>query len=234
MQNSSNDINMDRRKAIFSFLIPTITVFGSPQAEANAADDRLFKPNPLTNSLLEKIRVLEQAEADNIKYGGELAPGSPKGQDTYAKLLIPILQIQKDLVEVDSLVNMKDGEGLDDALKIMNKPQFEKLNFKKAFNAFADNIYYSDPDRANLYLGGGAVPKNEQSIAYLIRNDVLTNVENLQAEIAYLIKEMKASNALETEDLYVYSILCKDGMVKYMELVPPAELKIAQEILASK
>lgn len=98
----------------------------------------------------------------------------------------------------------------------------------------ADNIYYSDPDRANLYLGGGAVPKNEQSIAYLVRNDVLTNVENLQAEIAYLIKEMKAGNALETEDLYLYSNQCKDGMIKYMELVPPVEIKIAQEMLVSR
>ena len=136
MQNDSNDISIDRRRAIFSFLLPTMTAFGSSKSKANAADDRLFKPNPLTNPLLEKIRVLEQAEADNIKYGGELAPGSPKGQETYAKLLLPILQIQKDLVEVDKLVNMKDGEGLNEALKIISKPQFEKLNFKKAFNAF--------------------------------------------------------------------------------------------------
>ena len=98
----------------------------------------------------------------------------------------------------------------------------------------ADNIYYSDPDRANLYLGGGAVPKNEQSIAYLLRNDVLTNIENLQAEVAYLIKEKKAGNPLETEDLYSYCNICKDGMSKYLDLVPPMEVKIAQEIMAAR
>ena len=98
----------------------------------------------------------------------------------------------------------------------------------------ADNIYYSDPDRANAYLGGGAVPKNEQSIAYLIRNDILTNLENLQAEIEYLIKERKVGNALEVEDLYLYADTCKSGMKKYLELVPPTEIKIANEIIVSR
>ncbi len=77
------------------------------------------------------------------------------------------------------------------------------------------------------------MPKNEQSIAYLLRNDVLTNIENLQAEVTYLIKEIKAGNELETEDLYLYTQTCKDGMVKYLELVPPAEIKIAKEFIAS-
>ena len=97
----------------------------------------------------------------------------------------------------------------------------------------ADNIYYSDPDRANAYLGGGAVPKNEQSIAYLLRNDILTNLENLQAEVTYLIKEQKAGNELETEDLYLYTKICKDGMIKYLELVPPGEMTLAKQIIAT-
>jgi hypothetical protein len=107
------------------------------------------------------------------------------------------------------------------------------ITSRHMFMNSADNIYYSDPDRANAYLGGGAVPKNEQSIAYLLRNDVLTNVENLQAEVAYMIKEQKAGNPLETEDLYLYAKICKEGMVKYLELVPPGEMKLAAEILAS-
>ena len=62
----------------------------------------------------------------------------------------------------------------------------------------------------------------------------MTNLENLQAEVAYMIKERKAGNELEIEDLYLYSDICKDGMVKYLELVPPAEIKIAKEIVASR
>ncbi len=82
-------------------------------------------------------------------------------------------------------------------------------------------------------MGGGAVPRNEQSIAYLIRNDILTNLENLQAEVAYVIKEIQGGNAIEMEDLLLYSETCKAGMVKYLELVPPIEIKLAKEILAS-
>merc|ERR1719253_1780102 len=80
--------------------------------------------------------------------------------------------------------------------------------------------------------GGGAVPKNEQSIAYLVRNDVLTNLENLQAEVTYLRKEKHTGGPLETEDLYSYSTLVKEGMVKYLELVPPGELRRGKEYLA--
>jgi hypothetical protein len=218
--------------------------------ESAFARDELFKPNPLTNPILEQIRILEQAEADNIRYGGELAPGSPKGREAYANLLIPILEIQSDFLEVKRLLlgtSRQDADGVDMqqrqidfptnlevANKILLKPQFEKLRFKKIFNAFADNIYYSDPDRANAYLGGGAVPKNEQSIAYLLRNEVLTNLDNLQAEVAYLIKEEKAGNVLETDDLYNYIRACTDGMERYLELVPPGELKLAKEILATR
>jgi len=231
---TKNTIN--RRNALFSvFNTATAAIVGSSSLPANAAgDDRLFKANPLMNPILEKIRILEQDEADNMKYGGELAPGSPKGREAYAKLLVPILDIQTDILKVKDLVMVKDGEGLNKANDILNKPQFEEFKFKKIFNAFGDNIYYSDPDRANAYLGGGAVPKNEQSIAYLLRNDILTNLENLQAEVAYLIKERKAGNELEIEDLYLYTDICKDGMVKYLELVPPAEIKIAKEIVASR
>jgi len=40
-----------------------------------------------------------------------------------------------------------------------SKDVYEVKTFKKTFNRYADNIYYSDPPRrANLYLGGGTTP----------------------------------------------------------------------------
>ena len=225
------------RRTIFTSILPT--AFGAAsfivKPQPSLAKDELFKKNPLTNSLLEQMRILEQSEADNIKYGGELAPGSPKGREAYAKLLVPILTIQADLDQVQELVRDETNRrsSLARADTILSQPQFEKIRFKKIFNAFADNIYYSDPDRANAYLGGGAMPKSEQSIAYLLRNDVLTNVENLQAEVTYLIKEEKAGNGVEVDDLYVYSKACSEGMMKYLELVPPGEVKLAKEIFSS-
>lgn len=208
--------------------------------EPASARDELFKPNPLTNPMLEQIRIWEQDSADNIKYGGELAPGSPKGREAYAKLLVPILGIQRDLDAVNELVHEDDKTAaLSKADDILSKPQFQKIAFKKTFNAFADNIYYSDPDRANAYLGGGAVPKNEQSIAYLLRNDILTNVESLQAEVTYLIKEQKKISSgeqtgpLETDDLYEYANTASVSMKKYLDLVPPAELELGKKYFTS-
>jgi hypothetical protein len=100
---------------------------------------------------------------------------------------------------------------------------------KKTFNAFSDNIYYSDPDRANLYLGGGATPKTEQSIAYLLRNEILTNLEALQAELEYLLK----NNEVDTEDLYKYSSQANTAMKDYLSNVSPDEIKRAKALIAS-
>ena len=204
----------------------------STSAAASTSDSSaLFRPNPLTNGLLEQIRIWEQAEADNIKYGGELERGDAgnKGQvDAYPKLLMPILVYDTELKTIQQLVRKDTIEAWTDALKILQQPSYEKITFKKTFNKYGDNIYYSDPDRANLYLGGGATPRTEQSLAYLLRNDVLTNVENLTAELEYLIKNQIRD---ETDDLYQYADIAVGAMTKYLSLVPPNELEEAQRIL---
>jgi len=181
---------------------------------------------------------LEQVEKDNVQYGGELERGDAgnKGKtDAYPSLLVPILKIDNELTQIRTIVHsggesMPSKEAMSQALTILQQPTYEKINFKKTFNRYGDNIYYSDPDRANMYLGGGATPKTEQSIAYLLRNDVLTNMENLRAELEYLIK----SGENETEDLYSYADICTSAMKKYLANVPPKELKEAQRILSEQ
>ena len=181
--------------------------------------------------MLEQIRILEQAEKDNIQYGGELAPGDAGNRgkvDQYEKLLVPILVIDRELSEVNRLVHDDDrASSWPKALAIMKSGKYDKIAFKKTFNAYGDNIYYSDPDRANAYLGGGATPKTEQSLAYLLRNDILTNVEALTAELEYLIKDP----AEGTEDLFSYSDIVTSAMKKYLNLVPPRELEAAKKML---
>ncbi|KAL3898331.1 MAG: hypothetical protein SGARI_006703, partial [Bacillariaceae sp.] len=198
------------------------------------AKDELFKGNPLTNSVLEQIRIWEQAEADNIKYGGELEMGDAgnKGKvGAYPSLLVPILKIDQELGQVKTLVHATDNtkESWAKALEILQQPAYDKIAFKKTFNKYGDNIYYSDPDRANVYLGGGATPKTEQSLAYLLRNDVLTNMENLRAELEYLLKTGITN---ETEDLFNYADIAASAMKKYLAIVPPNELSEAQKILS--
>jgi hypothetical protein len=122
-----------------------------------AADSALFRPNPLINPVLEQFRIWDQEYADNIKYGGELERGDAgnKGKvDAYPRLLVPILDMADDLDRVHQAV-MDGRSTFPLAITILQQPKFTKTEFKKVFNAYADNIYYSDPDRANLYLAGG-------------------------------------------------------------------------------
>jgi hypothetical protein len=219
-----------RRNFLIAVPIVTGILSGGTSSAAQANDD-LFKPNPLTNGMLEKFRIWEQAEADNLKYDGELAPGDAgnKGKtDAYPKLLVPILEIAIELKSLDGLVH--NSENWSQVQEIIKQPKYDKVPFKKAFNAFADNIYYSDPDRANAYLGGGATPKTEQSIAYLLRNDILSNVEALQAEIDYLLGHPEE----DANDLYEYARVASSIMQKYLELVPPNEMLKAKELLAAR
>jgi len=245
-----------------------ISLLGMPAFPREAvAKDELFKKNPLTNPLLEQIRIWEQAEADDIKYGGELTPGDAgnKGRvDQYPKLLVPILKMSDELKSVETLVHGNKDEDWPRALAILQQPQFEKINFKRIFNSFADNVYYSDPDRANAYLGGGAVPKSEQSLLYLLRNEILTNIDGLTVRPALLCLvfciwfassswlticvpsffhahliskaelEFLIKNEDDTEDLFTLSSNANAAMASYLSNVSPLEMNKAKELLASQ
>jgi hypothetical protein len=64
--------------------MPLVTLALTGVASSAQASDEIFRPNPLTNSTLD-----EQAEADDLKYGGELEPGDAGNMgktDAYPKL----------------------------------------------------------------------------------------------------------------------------------------------------
>ena len=247
----------DMTKRLASTLLAAATITSTPiiahAAIINNNNNDLFRPNPLTNPILEQLRIWNQDEVDNIKYNGELTPGSAGrldgGMEQYNLLLQPILLVEYNLATIDSLLqneqrnhgSKKDNERYSTLLTtindILSSPILaDKIIFKKSFNAFADNIYYSDPDRANLYLGGGAIPKTTQSVAYLLRNEILTNLEDMKAEVQYLTKEVgkmmiltnNSIEELDTDELSRLSTAANDGMKKYLDLVPPRELEAAR------
>jgi hypothetical protein len=254
------DRRISRRTAVkLSSILGLVSIPSRPQAaHASSTNSDLFKPNPLTNPLLEQIRIWNQDEADNIRYGGELSSGSdgpPSALDQYVTLLQPILGVEYDLSRINQVLQGRGSSEkdtnttqktatkkeqyvsiftqIDSILSSSSSLLSDKLKFKKAFNAFADNIYYSDPDRANLYLGGGAIPKTSQSIAYLLRNDILTTVEDMRAEVLYLLKELSTEkNSLDDvlggSDIYEMCKLANEGIKKYLDLVPPKELEVAR------
>jgi len=205
---------------------------GPPQAWAvDGLDGAVFKSNPLTNPVLEKIRIWEQAEADELKYGGELERGDAGNRGkvgSYPALLVPILEIASDLRSVREAVRHRDR--WEEARRTLGlNSRYDKTEFKKIFNRFGDNIYYSDPDRANMYLAGGATPSNEQSLAYLLRNQVLSSVDDLKAELSYLLDH--PDDAGDVDDLYRYADEADAAMRRYLDIIPPEQLRKANELM---
>ena len=121
------------------------------------------------------------------------------------------------------------------ALQTLSQPPFTKVAFKRTLNAYSDNIYYVDRDRANAYLSGGAAPTNTQTIAYLHRNDCLTNIEALVSELEFLIGERDGQrDATDTADLKQFSAAAAAALGKYLSLVPPPEMAAARALVVGK
>lgn len=151
------------------------------------------------------------------------------------------LRLQLD--EVES--NLKDPRRFGAALTILQAQDFQKKDIKRVFNAYSDNIYYlPDSDRENKYLQGGATPSSRQTLQYLLRNDVIDNVEALTAEIAYLIRERESGGEdgsevdTDEKDLRMYLGKCKQSFDKYLGMVFQNEIDEATDMaklsLASK
>jgi len=56
----------------------------------------------------------------------------------------------------------------------------------------------------------------------------LTNIEDLQAELEYLMAHPEDDS---DEDLQRYATAASDAMQRYLEVVPPKELQEANELL---
>lgn len=144
----------------------------------------------LTSRPLERLRIQNQEAVDNRVYGGELA--DPLGQPRApALLLIPIVQMEAEIRWMEQSAG--DAAAWPGMLNVLSQAPYTRKEFKAVFNAFADNIYYSDVDRANLYLGGGATPSSTQTTQYMLRNEILTSLEGARDELAYLVSESEPS-----------------------------------------
>ncbi|CAM9317783.1 unnamed protein product [Heterosigma akashiwo] len=143
--------------------MPDVSVAKEPQLDLPSADEYWLRtgkkapPNPLINPILEQIRIKQQQFEDNSMYGGELAMNDLQAQSSGGKLVAPILSICRTVDAFQTLSAAGPAEW-EEALGVLSRPPFTKVEFKKTFNAYSDNIYYSNPDRANVYLAGGRSP----------------------------------------------------------------------------
>ncbi|KAJ1439424.1 hypothetical protein B484DRAFT_443970 [Ochromonadaceae sp. CCMP2298] len=201
---------------------------GTAAAASLARFNKPKEPGPANiltklNPLLEGIRRAEQLDADE---------SDAQGTNSAVLLLVPIVTLRADLTTVRSFLDTRTPQGLQRADQVLGGAGYSKVGLKKMFNRFADNIYYADPDRANFYLGGGAVPDSSQTQKYLVRNELLTDVDNLRDDIAAMLKEGgDEQTVLDTVD---DCDQCLQTMQLYFGLVNGDDLRLAEEVLASK
>ena len=133
-------------------------------------------------------------------YQSELADPNDKTTNQSVERLIPLLRLLDLLkgvsAKAEAIESFEEAKTLlaecgsiADKLPAKAKRKDGDLvnvpGLKLVFNTYSDNIFYSDPERSNIYLKGGATPTNNQSILYLARNEVISRVEDLVAELRF-------------------------------------------------
>jgi hypothetical protein len=83
-----------------------------------------------------------------------------------------------------------------------------------------------------------ALPKTEQSLAYLLRNDILGNVQDLRAELAFMLTLDPSTSATAADeygpsrlDALLYARQAQTALQQYLQIVSPTELQRAQDLL---
>jgi hypothetical protein len=179
---------------------------------------------------LEQLRILLQDEADAIQYGGNegLAPGG--APPATGLLLIPILQMRQQLVALQPNLADFDSSTWNNVKAELSSGNFRTIEFKKVFNAFSDNIYYtSETAEANVYLLGGATPSTSQTMQYLQRNEALKQLADLRDELEYQLRQPADKREVDyAQDLMAAVLKAFDG---YLKLAPPNQLKMARTAL---
>jgi len=181
--------------------------------------------------------------------GDELAPVAKDGKPSPV-VLVPLLQAQQRLKEVAELIEANNLDSWRDASSVLRqKPFTPTKELKRLFNAYTDNIYFSDASRKNMYLdgsamlgmgkstfgfgtlavgSGGASPESKDTETYLYRNEVLNNVDALTAEVAYLVKQADAGIEESSDDLFLYLRTALENFDKYLANIPDRDLDQAR------
>jgi len=210
-----------------TFVFAGILALGIPSRCASADSRGFVLAQPerggLTARWLEQLRVALQDEADAVQYGGELAPGGPPPA-LPALFLIPIVQMQSTLKGCKPSV--LDASRWPALIELLTTGPFAVKEFKRIFNAYADNIYYSSgSSEANAYLLGGATPSTRQTNQYLLRNEALKQIGELVDELEYQLKQ--PADQRETDVALEYLDNALAVFDEYLSLASADDLKIA-------
>ena len=184
--------------------------------------------NFLTNPILEALRKADQLDAD-------FPDDDARRETTKVLLLVPIIEIENEMVKIDKLLGGSiDKTRLELAQRILLEPKYGSKVFKKIFNRYSDNIFYTNSKQANLYLAGGTTPSSQQTTQYLFRNSILTAIEFVQQDIAELLDSIEKNGAVSEQDVQDAASDLADAskaLKSYLLLADPEDLAVARQLL---
>jgi hypothetical protein len=182
--------------------------------------------NILTNPLLENIRRVQQADDDDEQYTAE----------TKSLLLVPIVKMQQELGIIAGTLQQSSSEITGDVVKnmitVLSDSKYDKKEIKRIFNRYSDNIFYSNPDEANLYLAGGTTPSSRQTQQYLLRNDIITHISDLKDDL----EQMLTAEVIVQQDVDDTASDCesaRNSFELYLKLADPTDIKTARDVMKS-
>lgn len=130
----------------------------------------------VNSKLLESYRVIDQVDFDS----------TTAANTNKFFLLLPIVKLNEDFVDLQEALQRGDQTRFMEYSEQLATPAYSTASLKKIFNRYADNIFYTNPDRFNMYLGGGAVPDTSQTTQYLLRNDILNKIDDIKIDLQLL------------------------------------------------
>ena len=118
-----------------TYFVPVLPAFAAEELTSRQQVIRETENFLFNSKLLEAVRKMDQLEADE----------AVAMQTNKAILLVPVVDILKDIEAVSGLLKAGTETDLRAALGRVTSPKFETKTFKKTFNRYSDNIFISDP-----------------------------------------------------------------------------------------
>lgn len=183
--------------------------------------------NFLTNPVLEALRKADQFDFD--------VPDDVKSATTKVLLLYPIVEIEGEVSKMERLLSTEpvDKAQLESIRALVQQPKYSAKLFKKIFNRYSDNIFYSNAQQANIYLAGGTTPDSHQTEQYLFRNAILTAIEFIQQDVADLLSQ-PVIDKQDVQDMISDVADARKALAGYMRLADPDDLSVALQLLKGK
>ncbi|GMI24712.1 hypothetical protein TeGR_g1885 [Tetraparma gracilis] len=144
--------------------------------------------------VLQPLRILNQNMDDVTRLGGELVdPLSADGKKVGSlDSLVKLRSLLSAIAAVSDAAATSDPDAALAKIALLGVGDpVAAPKIKRVFNAYSDNIFFSrdandDKDRANVYMAGGATPTSKQSLLYLLRNEIIGGVQDVEAEAKFL------------------------------------------------